>query len=392
IAYFIPVVRSLPVFGSVAARDWAWSFDSSPAYVAVGIIVGPATSIHMLLGAILGWGILSPIAKMKGWAPGNIENWDDGARGWIFWVGMGFILGDAAVEQPKDASAPDDSWPHTSLVSNRLSTWCITSVFVGSFLGLLWLYYGVVPWHSLALGILLIPFASLISMRSLGETDTAATTAIGRGTQALYGAIIPSSHPHNIIINLAMAGVVEAGAWQASQQMGDLKTAHLTRTPPRAIYFGQMLGSFAGCFVATIIYKLYSTVKTIPSDEFPVPDAHIWLAGAQLMYGKGLPPGTFGFALAASVLSFCFGTLKILGAGTQWQALVPSGIALAIGMIIPPALTLPRCLGAAIYIYFRRRRDTDELQLICCASGLVLGQGVFSLVNLLLGLLGVPHF
>lgn len=51
----------------------------------------------MLVGAIVGWGILSPVAKHKGWAPGPVNDWDNGSRGWIVWVGMGLILGDSAI-------------------------------------------------------------------------------------------------------------------------------------------------------------------------------------------------------------------------------------------------------------------------------------------------------
>ena len=72
-----------------------------------------------------------------------------------------------------------------------------------------------------------------------------------------------------------------------------------------------MIGSFAGCFIATFLYKLYSAVKTIPSDEFPVPDApYLVRWGAAYVFRKGLPPGIVGFALAASALGFIFGALR----------------------------------------------------------------------------------
>jgi hypothetical protein len=49
------------------------------------------------VGAILGWGILSPLAKSKGWAPGPVNNWQHGSQGWVVWVGLGSIPGDSAV-------------------------------------------------------------------------------------------------------------------------------------------------------------------------------------------------------------------------------------------------------------------------------------------------------
>lgn len=50
-----------------------------------------------MLGAILGWGILSPLAKYKGWAPGTISDWDKGSKGWIVWTSLAIMLADAVV-------------------------------------------------------------------------------------------------------------------------------------------------------------------------------------------------------------------------------------------------------------------------------------------------------
>lgn len=59
--------------------------------------MGPATTFHMLLGAIVGWGILSPLAKNKGWAPGPVDNWSNGSKGWIVWVSLAIMLGDSVI-------------------------------------------------------------------------------------------------------------------------------------------------------------------------------------------------------------------------------------------------------------------------------------------------------
>lgn len=95
--YFLPILRNLPIFGTVAAEAWLWTLNPSLAYVGQGIIMGPSTTIHMLLGAILGWGVLSPLAKNKGWAPGPIGDWESGSKGWIVWTSLAIMLADAVV-------------------------------------------------------------------------------------------------------------------------------------------------------------------------------------------------------------------------------------------------------------------------------------------------------
>lgn len=95
--YFFPILRNLPIFGTVAAETWLWTLNPSFAYVGQGIIMGPATTIHMLLGAIIGWGILSPLAKYRGWAPGPINDWETGSKGWIVWTSLAIMLADAVI-------------------------------------------------------------------------------------------------------------------------------------------------------------------------------------------------------------------------------------------------------------------------------------------------------
>ncbi|SPO00488.1 related to permeases - unknown function [Cephalotrichum gorgonifer] len=95
--YFFPVLRSLPIFGRAAAQTWLWTFNPSLAYVGQGIIMGVETTLHMTLGAVVGWGILSPLAHRRGWAPGPIDDWDSGSKGWIVWVSLSIMLADAVI-------------------------------------------------------------------------------------------------------------------------------------------------------------------------------------------------------------------------------------------------------------------------------------------------------
>ncbi|KAI4255572.1 MAG: hypothetical protein LQ352_002516 [Teloschistes flavicans] len=96
-SYFIPHLHDLPIFGLQLAHDWLWTFNPSPAYAGQGIIMGPATTLHMLLGAVVGWGILSPLAKSRGWASGPVDSWESGSKGWIVWVSLAVMLADSII-------------------------------------------------------------------------------------------------------------------------------------------------------------------------------------------------------------------------------------------------------------------------------------------------------
>ncbi|CAK7228295.1 OPT super [Sporothrix curviconia] len=119
--YFFPVIRNIPIFGPTAAATWLWTFNPSLAYIGQGVIMGPATTMHMLLGAIVGWAILSPLAKYHGWAPGPIEDWETGSKGWIVWISIAIMLADGIVSLGHVAiQSAIQFWPetHAAIVSH----------------------------------------------------------------------------------------------------------------------------------------------------------------------------------------------------------------------------------------------------------------------------------
>lgn len=57
-----------------------------------------------------------------------------------------------------------------------------------------------------------------------------------------------------------------------------------------------------------------------------------------------------------------------------------------------PSFTLARAVGGLVQWYWKRRYgDNGTTTLIVVASGLILGEGIVSLVNLLMANFGVPH-
>ncbi|KAJ1933918.1 OPT super, partial [Linderina macrospora] len=97
IAHFYPILSSLPVFGKYLKDKWLWTLTPSLSYAGQGIIMGLPTCIWMLVGALVGWGILSPIAKNEGWAPGAVGDWKNGSRGWILWVSLAVMIAESLV-------------------------------------------------------------------------------------------------------------------------------------------------------------------------------------------------------------------------------------------------------------------------------------------------------
>ena len=386
-SYFIPQLRGLPIFGLPLAQNWLWRLNPSPAYVGQGIIMGPATTLHMLLGAIVGWGILSPLVKNMGWAPGPVGDWTTGSKGWIVWVSLAVMLADSVVslgglvlrplilygpsyyrgvrerisrggfvsafhfapfkkgghrtpttsgalfsgndsKQLYDDAEPDAP-PH-HLVSNRTVLVLLTLSIIICVLSIRYVFPPI-PFGAIILSILLALLLSLMGVRALGETDLNPVSGISKLTQLVFALVIPASNPNAITINLLAGAISESGALQAGDMMQDLKTGHLLGAAPRAQFWGQMIGSFVGAIVSAGVYKLYTSVYEVTTGMFQVPTAYVWIFTARLVTGKGLPEMAWQWALGAGLLFVLLTAARVKGQGKWWQAWVPGGIAVAVG-------------------------------------------------------------
>jgi len=165
------------------------------------------------------------------------------------------------------------------------------------------------------------------------------------------------------------------------------------RASPRAQFFAQLVGSTASVGVTVLAYQLYSRLYQIPSTQFPAPTAHVWADMAKLMQGGlgALPPTAklfgSGFAAVGAALPLAEALLP-----HRTTALLPSGISFGIGMYVTADWTIPRVLGAVgERLWQRLSPRTHDGHMLMVASGFVLGEGVMSMLALILTAAGVPR-
>jgi hypothetical protein len=230
--FFVPVSRNIPMFGLDAAQKWLWSFTISPGFFGGGMIMGPEITLHMLTGAIVGWAFLSPLAKTQGWAPGPIDDWNTGSRGWIVWISLSALIADAIVKigwicvQSLLDAHRSKVLSNFSIHAQKMMTWLrrenkynyrytgisgngegideneeprdsgagkpTPRVLKIYFLGLSFLvsvlicisaticvFWSKIPWHYALLSVLLALPMAVISIRTLGESDYNPQSGLG---------------------------------------------------------------------------------------------------------------------------------------------------------------------------------------------------------------------
>ncbi|KAF2480149.1 oligopeptide transporter [Neohortaea acidophila] len=459
VSYFVPQLHSIPILGSYLSSVWLWNLNPSPAYVGQGIIMGPATTIHMFLGAVLGWAVLSPLAKFQGWASGDVSDWERGSKGWIVWISLAIMLADSIVSlgwlvlrpligytwvyapfvadkvrrkglrravtdlfRPsrhaysrvgednltlaKSKSSPfeDDEENYDAPPEHQIG---VTRTLIGLVLTLgfcifavQYSFAGIIPIKLTILSLILAMFLSVMAVRALGETDLNPVSGISKLTQLIFALVTPKGSKNAVVINLLAGGISEAGALQAGDLLQDLKCGHLLGASPKAQFYGQLIGSGVGAVVSAAVYKLYTKVYTIPGGLFQVPTGFVWVFTARLVTGEGLPDRVGAFAVAAFAIWSVLTALRIYGQskrnadgskGAPWVAYVPGGIAVAVGMYNTPSFTLARTVGGLIAWVWTRWYKREETRVIVLASGLILGEGIVSIVNLGLASAHAPH-
>lgn len=116
LAFLVPATANLRIFDWVCLPDlslWHWTIRPSLSYVGQGMIMGLRPAGSAFGGALLAWGLLGPVALARGWtsfeapAPApesacagtvsvaQIDSWEDGAQGWLLWVALALMLGEA---------------------------------------------------------------------------------------------------------------------------------------------------------------------------------------------------------------------------------------------------------------------------------------------------------
>lgn len=206
--------------------------------------MGFPTTLSMNLGMLVGWGVLSPLAKHKGWAPGDVSSSTDGARGWILWVALAIMASESLISllpilistsrillaryrlarerngrpsrlydqhnhdeassssprtTPFDYESPTSNEPEDPEPPHRLvpTTWVIPGLILSSVSGIVIVYYlfgneGIRPWAT-ALGFVLASLLALLGVRALGETDLNPVSGIGKISQLLFAVLQPGN-------------------------------------------------------------------------------------------------------------------------------------------------------------------------------------------------------
>ncbi|KAL8231791.1 hypothetical protein R6Q57_001569 [Mikania cordata] len=422
---------SFPSLGLEAYKN-KFYFDFSATYVGVGMICPYLINISLLVGAILSWGIMWPLINEKkgDWYPADLpSNSPHGLAGYKVFMGIAMILGDGLYnfikvlghtlfglyhqfqfnqdvtksEPIAGNSSPDlpslsyDDQKRTRVfLKDQIPTWIAIIgyliIAIASVVALPHIFHQL-KWYYIAAIYVFAPALAFCNAYGCGLTDWSLASTYGKLAIFVIGAWAGGSNG-GVLAGLAACGVMMNIVSTASDLTQDFKTGYMTLASPRSMFVSQVIGTAMGCIISPCVfwlfYKAFDDLGT-PGSEYPAPYALIYRNMAIL--------GTEGFStLPHKCLTLCYAffalAIVVNGvrdlAGKNIARFIPIPMAMAIPFYIGGYFAIDMCVGSLIlFVWSKVNKAKAAAFGPAVASGLICGDGIWTLPSSVLALAGV---
>ncbi|KAL3845051.1 hypothetical protein ACJIZ3_002454 [Penstemon smallii] len=421
---------NFPTFG-LKAFDNRFYFDFSATYVGVGMICPYLINISLLVGAILSWGIMWPlIDDRKGhWYSAEYKQSSlHGLQGYRVFIAIAMILGDGLYNffkvlghtlhglyrqfrnknvglvlpvgghsSPSTPTLSYDDQRRTQLfLKDQIPTWVAIvgyiAIAVISTITLPYIFHPL-KWYYIVVIYIFAPTLAFCNAYGCGLTDWSLASTYGKLAIFVIGAWAGASHG-GVLAGLAACGVMMNIVSTASDLTQDFKTGYMTLASPRSMFVSQIIGTAMGCVISPCVfwlfYKAFDDIG-IPGSQYSAPYA--------LVYRNMAILGVEGFsALPKNCLTLCyvfFIAAIVINAirdavGPKWARFIPLPMAMAIPFYLGAYFTIDMCVGSLIlFVWEKIDKAKADAFGPAVASGLICGDGIWTLPSSILALAGV---
>ncbi|XP_073526564.1 uncharacterized protein [Phyllobates terribilis] len=404
-----------PTFGLQAWRQ-TFYFDYSMSYVGTGMICAHIVNLSLLLGAVLSWGLMWPlISNHEGkWYPDNLPDESmKSLNGYKVFVAIALIFGDGLynfikvaivmvkniqdkrkVKNPEegDSGVRDENKKQDELfIQESIPMWVATSGYVTlSIITTIALpmMFPQVKWYYVVVAYLLTPPLAFCNAYGAGLTDMNMSYNYGKVALFTLGAL--AGKDSGLVTGMIGCGLIKSVVSVSCTLMQDLKAGHLTLSSPISLLVSQAIGTFFGCIVAPLSFFLFYNAFDVgnPNGEFKAPFAIIYRNMAIL--------GVEGFgALPQHCLQLCYGFFAFAivinlvrdFSPTRVGKWIPIPMVMAAPFLVGAYFAIDMCVGSLI-VFVWQMIDAKKVELMvpAVASGLICGEGLWSLPDSLLAL------
>ncbi|KAJ1333791.1 OPT/YSL family transporter [Microdochium nivale] len=383
----------------IAADNWGWIFEYTPAFLGAGILSGLNASLSFFGGSVLAWAIIGPVTVKTGTTfgipsktfPGVVNYASLGLgnsnpvampspRYWNLWVGVMVMLcasfAEVGMNGPilyrglkraffetaekipaarsfaeKHLTGEEREIEDPSPKSEQVPTWLWSGGILASIsvsMIVLALQYHVSPGLTL-LAVILAFIFSFIAAQSAGATDINPVSTCGKSSQLVFGGVTQGQGifgTEALKINMT-GGIVAAGAASSSVDMlGDLRTGYLLSASPYVQFGAQAVGALASVFLCAGLFLLFGKAYPCITDvelfeagdcAFGLPSVAAWSALAKAVTQTDFPVPTSSAitALVFGIVSIIIVAAKYLWIPEKYHIYVPNMNAVGLAFTLP---------------------------------------------------------
>lgn len=371
--------------GSYSLYNLTFALEPSLLMVGVGAIIGFRTGVSLLLGAVVAYGFLAPLALDAGWAGagGADAAWFGSLTKWLLWPGVSMMVTSALTSFAFSWRSMASAFRRTAPTLGAQDRGEVPRPLFLAALGLALVLatvlqvalFGIHPVIAV-LGVLFTFVLAIVAGRVSGETAITPVGPMGKVTQLIFGVLAPGQPA----ANLMTANVTGGAASQCADLLHDLKAGQLVGAMPRRQTFAQYMGAIAGALAGSAAYLVLvpDPRRQLLTDEWPAPAAAAWKAVAEL-FQKGfeaMPGGALTAMIVAGVAGVVLAVAeKVVPA--RARVFIPSPAALGLALVIPAWNSISMFLGGAAAIALTRAVPSWSARfLIVVASGLIAGESI----------------
>jgi OPT family oligopeptide transporter len=248
-------------------------------------------------------------------------------------------------------------------------------------------------WYHIVCIYMIAPALAFCNAYGCGLTDWSLASTYGKLAIFTIGAWAGASNG-GVLAGLAACGVMMNIVSTASDLMQDFKTGYMTLASPKSMFVSQVIGTTMGCIISPCVFWLfYNAFGTLgePGSAYPAPYA--------LVYRNMAILGVDGVsALPKNCLVLCY--VFFAGAiiinfvrdmtGSKYSQFIPVPMAMAIPFYIGSYFAIDMCVGSLIlFVWQKLDKAKADAFGAAVASGLICGDGIWSLPSSFLALGGV---
>ncbi|KAL4653063.1 hypothetical protein ACB092_01G275000 [Castanea dentata] len=417
---------NFPTLGLMLYKN-TFYFDFSPTYIGCGLICPHIVNCSVLLGAIISWGFLWPfISQHAGdWYPADLGSNDfKGLYGYKVFIAISLILGDGlynlvkiiaiTIKEICNKSTKQSNLPVTTEVldgesskllmeqkrrdevflKDRIPSWVAASGYVGLAAistVTMPLIFPPLKWYLVLGSYIIAPALAFCNSYGTGLTDWSLASTYGKIGLFIFASLVGTDG--GVVAGLAACGVMMTIVATAADLMQDFKTGYLTLSSAKSMFVSQLVGTAMGCIIAPLTFWLFWTAFDIGSPDGPYKAPYAVIFREMAILGvqgfSELPKHCLAICCVFFVAALVINLLRDVTPPKVSQY-IPIPMAMAVPFYIGAYFAIDMFVGTVIlYIWERINRKDAEDYAGAVASGLICGDGIWTIPSAILSILRI---